>query len=804
MTLVPCDDSTTAEDADPPSVPAAARGAGGNLPAELSSFVGRQRELREVKRMMATARLVTLTGVGGVGKTRLAQRVATEIRRAFPGGTWFVGLAEIFDMPAEQPDPDRLAQLVGAALGLRDQAATRSVDALCAHFAGRRLLLVLDNCEHLSGPVAVLMSALLRRCPELRMIATSREPLAVSGEMVFPVPTMPTPDPSAPHHRRQNGGQPLDGYESVALFLARGATALPGFQLSTDNGPAIAGICRRLDGLPLAIELAAAWLPVLAPRQILERLDDRFALLSRGNRGAPDRQQTLRASIDWSYHLCTPAERRLWARLSIFAGAFELDAVEGICADDELPAEEMLDLVTGLLDKSVLIRDGWGPVARYRMLESLRAYAQQRLREQGDDGWLRHRYGGWYEQLVAQAHAEWVTSCQSSWLSRLEREHTNIRAAVELSLAEPDGADRALRIAVSLPPLYWAGRGLIPETRDCLARALRQSTAQAEDRLLALTAATVLAALQDDRVAALALVREAGELAGRIGTECAHALHDHAAGAQALYGDAPAVAVVRYLEALAGFRAVGDVQMQLRTLGPLSAACGAIGDTMLAASCAEEVIALTAPAGEVWHRCIALTHLGLTRWRQGERRSAAELLTQCLELRRLVDDPLGTSWCLMVLAWIAVDHDLPHAAVLFGAVRGLSDSVGAPHPHPSMAVENDKWERHTRDSLGAAAFDAAYRQGRGMNASAAIRYALQPEPGASASPDDPARIVLTAREREVAALIATGMTNKEIAAQLVISRRTAESHVEHILTKLGFSSRSQVAAWAAAQPDGAR
>src|SRR5499427_6877288 len=321
---------------------APARHGAGNLPAELTSFVGRRAELAEVRRLLADFRLVTLTGVGGVGKTRLALRAAAGVRRAFPGGVWLVQLDQLRDEAL-------VAQAVAGALGLQDRVGYAPAASLAEYLAGRQLLLVLDNCEHVVDAVAKLADLLLRAAAGLRLLATSRESLNITGETVLPVPPL-----AVPEEGRRLSVAELARFPAAGLFAERAAQVVPGFALTEANMTAVAGICRQLEGLPLAIELAAARLPVLSPEQIDARLGDRLGLLTRGGRARPARQQTLRASIEWSFELCSRAERLLWARCSVFAGGFELDAVEGICAGDRLAAGRVLDLLAGLAGKSIL------------------------------------------------------------------------------------------------------------------------------------------------------------------------------------------------------------------------------------------------------------------------------------------------------------------------------------------------------------------------------------------------------------------------------------------------------------------
>ena len=337
----------------------------GTLPLALTSFVGRRNEVTETKNLLSISRLVTLTGIGGVGKTRLAVRVAADVRRGLGDGVRWVELGEL-------QDGSLVVGMVAAALGLRDRSARRLDDVVAEFLIPRHLLLVLDNCEQVVDAAAALVGMLLRTCPELRILTTSREPLTLGGEAVLRVPPLTVPDPD-----REPSLRGLPRYDAVTLFAQRAAAAVPGFELTEDNRVTVARICRQLDGLPLPIELAAARLRAMSPEQILERLTDRYTLLTLGSRGAPTRQQTLRLSIDWSHDLCTPREQQLWARLSVFAGSFELDAAEEICGEG-VAAGDLLDAVTSLVDKSILSREDAGPVVRFRMLETLRDYGRER------------------------------------------------------------------------------------------------------------------------------------------------------------------------------------------------------------------------------------------------------------------------------------------------------------------------------------------------------------------------------------------------------------------------------------------
>src|SRR4029077_18034065 len=352
-----------------------------------------------------------------------------------------------------------LTQTVLTELSVRGPPSGDALEALIDFLSSRHVLLVLDNCEHLLDQVAALSAALLRSCPDLQILATSREPLRVVGEAVLPVPPMAAPEPE-----RSGGAAGLSRYDAVALFIERAAAAVPDFALTEENYRAVAALCHRLDGLPLAIELAAGRLRSLPPAQILSKLDDRYALLTGGERGRPDRQQTLRASIEWSYQLCTPQEQRLWAQLCVFAGSFELDAVEGVCTGD-IAGEEIVDLVSGLVDKSIVVRHDRGAVVQYRLLESIREFGLERLNEAGDGPALRTRHLQWYAALIHTAKAEWISARQVYWLARLTAESANIRSALNFCLNERRDADAVMEIVVELPLGYWLAHGRLGEGR---------------------------------------------------------------------------------------------------------------------------------------------------------------------------------------------------------------------------------------------------------------------------------------------------------------------------------------------------
>jgi predicted ATPase/DNA-binding CsgD family transcriptional regulator len=789
----------------------------GNLPAELTSFIGRQEQVAQVKRLLSDARLVTLVGVGGTGKTRLALRVATELRRSFRDGTWLVELDKVSDEALVVP-------AVMMALGLRDQAQDSPTDLLRRHLAQRRLLLVLDNCEHLVGAVAKLAAVVLSDAAEVRILATSREPLAIAGETTAVVPPLSTPHPRRPVELAE-----LVGYEAVTLFAERAAAVVPGFSVTSGNGEAVSEICRRLDGLPLAIELAAGRTRALAPAQIRDRLADRLDLLSHRRPSGPMRQQTLQRCIEWSYDLCTPAEQRLWARLSVFAGDVDLPAIDAVCAGDGLPADGLLDVVASLVDKSVLIRnevdDEVGQV-RYRMLETIRAFGRARLREAGEEVSTVRRHRDWFQALALQAEADWISPRQAQWLLRLERDLPDLRAALEVSLTEPHGrpndaagADAAPDVAADMGAallLLWSNRGLQGEGRHWLGRILARPGRPTRERIKALVVDLILAGSTLDVAAAQARLPAAKEIAAELGEPRGHGLAAFADGHLATTRGDFAAAVQQFQAALTLLPAQDDVHWRVQALSSLTLTQVMLGDTAAAAVSHDALLKVCRPRGERWFSGFVAMSLGIERWKAGDLDRARGHLADSARLLRHGGNSMITSWCLEVMAWVAADQGLAdRAARLLGAATALANTMddrGA--TWPDLLTYHERCEQQTRDALGERAFRDAFAHGLEQAPDDAIAYALREpphRPAADHAPDLSTGAVptatgewagslatLTRREREVAQLVAEGLTNKQIASRLVISPRTADGHVRNIMLKLGCTSRAYVATFVAA------
>ncbi|MDV6244860.1 protein kinase domain-containing protein [Rhodococcus opacus] len=756
-------------------------GATGRLPLELTSFVGRRHELTEAKNLLAGSRLVTLTGIGGVGKTRLAMRVAASVQRDYADGVRLVELGEL-------RDESSLVDAVAAAVGVRDHSARPVREVLIEFLVLREVLLVLDNCEHVVDAAAELAETLLRVCPELRILATSREPLVIGGEAVLRVPPLAVPDPG-----RRTSLRGLPKYDAVTLFAERGAAAVPGFALTEGNSVTVAGICHRLDGLPLPIELAAARLRAMSPEQILERLTDRYTLLTRGSRGAPTRQQTLRLCIDWSFELCIAGEQLVWGRVAVFAGSFELDAAEQVCGEGIDP-DELLDTLTSLVEKSILIREEHGSVVRFRILETLREYGYEKLEQTGKGIALRRRHRDWYEALALDAETEWISARQLDWIARLKREQPNLREALEFCIDDDPAA--GLRTAAALY-WFWLSQGLYNEGRRWLDRLLvRQSGPPTLEWVKGLFCDSVMANVQGDLRVGAALVEEGRVLTAQTDDRMIRALVDCADGMLALYnGDL--TAACPYLEtALAEFSERGERALEISVGYGLGLAYGLSGLTQQSIECHERVLATTEKYGERMYRSYSLWALAIVVWRQGDTDRSVQLLEQSLELTRQVHSPRIATAGLEALAWIACElDDAPRSAVLLGAAEELARSMGTPAVmFSNLRVYQIECESRAREKIGDKAFGAAHRRGQGLGFDAAIAYALHEQP-TSTSTDADTSVRLTKRERQVADLIAEGLTNQAIADRLVIAPRTAQGHVEHILAKLGFTSRTQVAAW---------
>ncbi|CAN5457380.1 hypothetical protein BH11ACT8_BH11ACT8_00630 [soil metagenome] len=669
------------------------------LPADLTSFEGRRAELGEVKRLLTETRLVTLLGFGGVGKTRLAVRAAREVARTYPDGVAWVELADL-------RDPSLLAQAVADALHLHDRPGRDTWAIVLQHLRERRVLLVLDNCEHLLADVASLVDELLRHAADLRVLATSRQVLGVPGEIALGVAPLQTPPEE---HEADAGAASL--YPALALFRERAAAAVPGFTLTPANTAAAAALCRKLEGIPLAIELAAVKLRVLGLEDLLGRLDARLQTLRQPGRTGPSRHRTIEATIDWSYDLCTPDERLLWARAAVFAGGFDVEAAEWVCSDDNLPHEVVLDVVEGLVDKSVLIRVETRGRVRFRLLEPLREHGLRRLRATGEHDDVLHRHLAWCEELLHQACLQWFGPAQARWCTTLQLEHANIRAATEHCLGHEPCHERAL-VMLGEPWFLWVAL-FLDEGRHWLERAVATSPTRSPAKARALGTLGYVAALQGDRARAEEAVAQSREIALAVEDRVALAYATHIAGLSALFHD-PARGVVLLTEALPLYEQVDvcdDFVVGLRVqLGLAYLFTGQLDEARAQFELCRSLCTVT---GERWLLSYALYGLGFVCKLEGHPEESIVLARQAIEIKWFYRDLCGLSTTMDLLAWAQVDAGRhAEAAVLLGAAARLWESFGA------RLFGSDDWlalleqaEAGSREALGPRAFDAGYRAG---------------------------------------------------------------------------------------------
>lgn len=765
----------------------AADRSGGNLPAAVTSFVGRRRSIDLVRQCLSTSRLVTLTGPGGVGKTRLAVEVAAASHRVFTDGVWLVDLAPI-------TNPDLVTQAVATELGVRKHSTRPALEQLVEFLTDRRRLLVLDNCEHVLDACTVMIDHMLRSCPRLRILATSREMLGIQGEALYPVPSLTAPDPEAPV-----SVEALTQYESVSLLVDRASAVSPGFAVTEQNQDAVARLCAGLDGLPLAIELAAIRLRSLTVEQVVARLSDRFALLTIGSRAALPRQRTLRALIDWSYDLCPAPQQRLWARLSVFSNGFDQEAAEEVCADDDVRREEILNLLDGLIARSIVTRVDADRRPRFRMLETIRQYGHDRLVDLGELESARQRHREFFHQVACRTADNWCGPGQEDALARLRADHGNLRAALESSLADPPDTELALGLCAALC-WHWCAGGFLTEGRSWMDRILALPAGPSVARGHALWAGGWIAVLQGDLTAAERWQVECEALSRQ--------LHDRSVDGRALSlaasiasfrGQLPEAAAA-FEESTETLTDAGDRGVMMLSIFQLAGVRLYMDGVDQAAAAARRVIGMSEECGDHWARSFALSILARCLWLNDELDDAQRMTEAALKLQRGFRDGVGAALMTHQLAWIAASkREFTRAASLLGAAHSIWRIIGTDiSAFGSRYISyNVVCESAATGALREAEFQAAFEQGMQRSVEQAMDYALQRQPTTASTPTPS---TLTRREREVAELVAEGLSNRRIAERLVLSPRTVDGHVERILAKLGFASRAQIAAWVATVP----
>jgi predicted ATPase/DNA-binding SARP family transcriptional activator/DNA-binding CsgD family transcriptional regulator/Tfp pilus assembly protein PilF len=803
-----------------------------NLPLERTSFIGRERETLEVKRLLAMTKLLTLTGAGGCGKTRLALKVASDLVEAYPDGAWLVDLAPL-------AEAELVPQAVAQALGVREQPGQALLETLEDSLRSSKLLLVMDNCEHLVEAVATLVDALLDSCSGLRVLATSRETLNAAGEASWVVPSL-----TVPSSRQEQAYtlQELENYESVRLFVDRARQRDPSFELISSNGQAVAQVCRRLEGIPLAIELAAGRMEVLSAEQLAMRLEDYLKLLT-GGRTADPRHRTLRATLEWSHELLSEAERTLFRELSVFAGGWTLEAAEEVCSGEGIERGDVLEVLSELVDKSLVVVEaspGEQGVPRFRMLEPVRQYGRERLEESGAAEWVRERHAKYYLALAQEAEPELEGADQIRWMDRLEAEHDNLRAVLSWAL-EGGQAELGLRLAGALR-LFWVGRNHYREGRRWYEEGLKRGhSAPQLVRAKALVGAGFFTVSLGDLELArerfedgLLLYRQVGDRRGA--ANCARFL----GWIRFELGDWERAEAL-FEEALPLARESGSIRETCNALSTLSYMAASRGDVKRAQALGEESLAIAREAGDTISVAYASNYLAVTAMLGGDYERALTLFEAALEMARIAGNRKGQAISLNNLGLVALcqadyaraaklsseslrlsvellDHQVipwsldalaavcgqqgsvGRAARLWGAAEALREASGFSQPPDDKRVLEPFLET-ARSRLEEAAFQAAWEEGRAMTEEQAIGYALSEEeqnaptlvavPEQQPPPDEPTER-LTTREREVALLVGRGLTNRRIASELSISEHTVANHVRKILKKLGLRSRAQI------------
>jgi predicted ATPase/DNA-binding CsgD family transcriptional regulator len=798
------------------------------LPFALGTLIGRETEAAEIVTLLATARLLTLTGPGGSGKSRLAAYVAQASRAIAQDGIRWVELGSLHD-------PALVPQVVAARCGIADQSRQAVLDSLVAAFSGH-VLLVLDGCEHLLSACVDLIGPLLAACPHLHILATSRESLALPGEVIWQVAPLRVPESDI-----SESVENLMSYDAVALFVTRAAETLPTFHLTPENAPSVARICRRLDGLPLALELAAARLRVLSPAELANRLDDPLSLLTRGSRTAPARQQTLRATLDWSYQLLSESEQALFTRLAVFADSFPLEAAEQICAQGNEAENEVLALLARLVEKSLVVVRDAGNETRYRLLEPVRQYAREQLIQAGMTEYAHQRYLDWYLALASSASIGLSGPEQGRWLDHLEDEQENVRAALGWAISRGKPSD-AGRLAAGIWN-YWLLRGYLQEGRRWLEQILAAMPGPSPLRAHLLWIAGILA--NPDIAQAkrwfdesLALWQEFGESEGAARTLSSLGFMSQAAGDHRQ--------AIRCLEqSLDLLRSSNDAATQARVLTGLSLSLLESGDLERAMSCCLDGRVFHEQSGDVRGVAATVANLGLIWQARGDTGRAAEYWEESLDLRRQIGDLGGQAHVLYLLGSLAVNRrEYTRATSLFSESLALRIRIGDEAGIPQilegtagvLAARNEQaravkvaaaagsfrirlgmppssWERanldrtlaNLRDRLGAAPFAQAWDAGAALSPGQAIAEArvsasessvgvsgfTLAEPSSTLTAAPPSRAnSLTRRETDVLRLLTFGLTYAQIAENLMISPRTVDAHVRSIFSKLDVHSRS--------------
>ncbi len=687
-----------------------------NLPKQATSFIGRERELAEARKLLENTRLLTLTGAGGIGKTRLALRVAAEMMDAYQDGVWLVELAAL-------SDPSRVPQTVATVLGLREHAGKRLNSTLAEHLRSKQLLLVLDNAEHLAADCAKLADVFLRQCPHVVMLVTSREGLRVPGEQTYRVPSLSMPDPA-----RAVTGAEISQFESARLFIERAQLHVATFAVTDQIASALASICARLDGIPLAIELAAARVRSMSLGEINNRLDERFRLLTGGWSTALPRQQTLRALIDWSYDLLVDAEQALLCRLSVFAGGWTLEAAEEVCSRAGVSDLAVLDLLTSLADKSLVLHEERNGATRYRLLDTMRDYARDRLRESGEEAQWKGRHLRYFLSVAEEAEPQLTGGNQEAVLGELEMEHDNLLAALAWAAAPGGDALSGLRLAGAVWR-FWYVRGYLGEGRAWLSSLLlaaKPDARTAAARAKILTGAGGLARRQGDFSAARALHEEGLRIQRELDDLPGIAASLNALGIVAREQGDYLSAQAMYEESLGLRRELGDRRGIAASLNNLGLVAQHHGDYSRARAFYTESTMVFRELGDGQALASALTNLGLVACQQCDYSAAQALYQESANRFLALRDRWGIAWSLEGLGSVAAGLNNPiRAARIWGAAQRLRREIGSPLP-PSEQPRHDRELAVARSTVGEEAFDFAWHEGQAMTMERVLQDAMLP------------------------------------------------------------------------------
>jgi non-specific serine/threonine protein kinase len=748
---------------------------------DLSSFVGRRRELTQLKKVLSSNSLVTIVGPVGVGKTRLALRLGEDLAGQAPARVRGVGLAEL-------TEPAFLSQTVAHALGLEGSSRRWQVETLVEFLLANPMDLILDNCEHLQDACAVLASSLLSACPDLRMVCTSRTPLGLDGEWVFDLQPLPVPDENT-----RLDVDALIGFDSVRLFVDRATSASPDFELGESNGEDVARLCRRLDGLPLAIELAVVRLRAFTPGQIADQIDLRLGFLSRRHPAGSPRHQSLRSAIAWSHDLLSEEAQVLFRELSVFPYDFDLAAVEAICGPS-FPGADVVDLLGTLVDGSLVQRQIVDGTARFRLLETVRDYAREMLLDSGDMDHLERAFRDWFMALASAVfEGSWGAEQLVMW-DRAHVELSNLRKVLRRCAAGEDDPVRGQSMAASLL-YYWLTQGSVSEGRRWLDALLDATPKAGAERALALAVGGWLAVIQGDLSRALELHTEAEKLALESGDAKTVSLSSLALASDVMWaGDFDRAEVL--LERCVSLRElVGNDRDAANALSARASIAGLRGDHAACFDLYQHAVDMCRAAGDRYFLSWALTGQSIAAWDLGEMERAKTLGAEAIRLSREVGNRVSMANGVEVTAWVcSATGRLELAAQLIGGVDTLWAAIKA-SLYPHLVSQHESVVAELRSSLGQRRYGDLVASGSRLGTEELIRLSLGEEAVGVKEQASRTRSDLTRRESEVARLVAEGASNKEIATRLFISVRTAETHVEHILTKLGFTSRVQIATW---------